>query len=370
MYMSELEVKKVPVDQIFLDPNNPRFWSEHNAREIPDRRVPDEKVQATARTNIDKHGIDDLFNSILRNGFLLLDRIVVRPIDGHDDKYVVVEGNRRFRSLSRLREAIKEETIDEEGIDEEYLARLLEQTNEIEVLIYRGSGSEDISWMLQGIRHISGIRDWEPAQRAKLVAQQIDEEGKSFRAAGQQFGLSPQAVGRLYRTYKALEQMRTDDEYGAKARNDYFSLFEEAYRNSTLREWFGWDEQAKCFTNADRIKRFYAWISPDDEHEDRARRIHNPKQIKELAYLVANNKNSLLSEFENHEIGISEAYGRATGETKTLDWRKAVERARTLVGDLPQSAIFDDTEDFISELGRLRGEIDKRLEMARAQLND
>lgn len=369
MYMSELDVRKVPVGQIFLDPNNPRFWSEANTREIPDRRIPDDKVQATAKANIDRHGIDELYNSILRNGFLLLDRIVVRPIEGHADKYVVVEGNRRFRSLSKLREAIEEEIVDEEGIDEDYLARLLEQTAEIEVLIYSGTGSEDISWMLQGIRHISGIRDWEPAQRAKLVAQQIDEEGKTFRAAGQQFGLSPQAVGRLYRTYKALEQMRADDEYGAKARNDYFSLFEEAYRSTTLRDWLGWDEQAKKFTNEDRIKRFYSWITPDDEHEDRARRIHNPKQMKELAYLVDHKANSLITEFENHETGISEAYGRATGETKSKDWRKSVERARTLVGDLPQSAMFDDTEEFVAELERLKTEIEKRLDAARAQLD-
>ncbi|MGY3611697.1 hypothetical protein ACWGRJ_48565, partial [Bradyrhizobium sp. Lot11] len=134
---------------------------------------------------------------------------------------------------------IEASTVAEEGIDDDYLARLQESTNEIEVLVYRGSGGEDISWMLQGIRHISGIRPWEPAQRAKLVAEQIDQEKKTFRAAGQQFGLSPQAVGRLYRTYKALQQMRADEEFGSKARNDYFSLFEEAYRNPTMREWLG-----------------------------------------------------------------------------------------------------------------------------------
>ena len=369
MYTSELHVAHLAVSNIYLDPNNPRFWSEQSQREIPDRRIPDDKVQATARNNIDKHGIEELFNSILRNGFLTLDRIVVRAIEGHPGKYVVVEGNRRFRSLSRLRDAIDEETIDEEGIDEDYLARLKESTSTIEVLVYRGSGQGDISWMLQGIRHISGIRDWEPAQRAKLVAQQIDGNGKSFRAAGQQFGLTPQAVGRLYRTYKALEQMRADDEYGSKARNDYFSLFEEMYRNTSLREWFEWNEAAKRFDNDDRIKRFYSWISPDGDHQDKARRISNPKQIKELAYIVANKKNSLLSEFENHEIGISEAYGRAQGDSKSVDWRRALERARSIVADLPQSAMFDEPEDFIAELGKLYEEIAKRLSAARGQLN-
>jgi hypothetical protein len=368
--MDQLKVKKLLIEKIFLDPNNPRFWTEQNVRTIPDRRIPDEKIQSDTRSRIDKHGIDDLYNSILRNGFLLLDRIVVRPIEGQDDRYVVVEGNRRFRSLSKLREDIKNNTIVEEGIDDDYLEKLTNSTNEIEVLVYSGSGSDDISWMLQGIRHISGIRPWEPAQRAKLVAEQIDQEKHSFRSAGQQFGLSAQAVGRLYRTYKALLQMRGDEEYGSKARNDYFSLFEEAYRNFTIREWLGWDEDNHCFTNTDHLKRFYSWISPDDDDTERRRRIHDPRQIKEVAYLIANGHGTLLSEFENHELAISEAYGRATaGEPKPKDWRKSIDAALAIVADLPQSAMFDETADFIAQLERLAHEIAQRKTAAEKILN-
>jgi ParB-like nuclease domain len=370
MYMDQLEVRQLPVGQIYLDPNNPRFWTEQNVREVPDRRIPDDKVQSDTRVRIDRHGIDDLYNSILRNGYLLLDRIVVRPIDGFQDKYVVVEGNRRFRSVSKLREDIENGTIAEEGIDEDYLQRLFGQTSSIEVLIYHGSDGLDISWMLQGIRHISGIRAWEPAQRAKLVAEQIDREGQSFRSAGQQFGLSPQSVGRLYRTYKALLQMREDDEFGPKARNDYFSLFEEAYRNSTIRDWLGWSEEARRFNNIENTKRFYSWIAPDDEHADKRRRIHDPKQIKELAFLIENENLTLISEFDSHDITISEAFGRATaGGPKPKDWRKSVESALSIVADLPQSAMFDETVDFIAELDRLATVIAQRRTAAQNVLN-
>jgi isocitrate dehydrogenase kinase/phosphatase len=41
-------VKKLPVGSIFLDPNNPRFWTEQNIRQVPDKRIPDEKVQSEA----------------------------------------------------------------------------------------------------------------------------------------------------------------------------------------------------------------------------------------------------------------------------------------------------------------------------------
>lgn len=364
MYMDQLEVRHLPIEQIFLDPNNPRFWTEQNVREVPDRRIADEKVQSDTRNRIDKHGIEDLYNSVLRNGFLLLDRIVVRPIEGATDQYVVVEGNRRFRSVSKLREDIDAETVAEEGIDDDYLEQLFESTKTLEVLVYRGSDGADISWMFQGIRHISGIRAWEPAQRAKLVAEQIDQDGQSFRAAGQQFGLSPQAVGRLYRTYKALLQMREDDEFGAKARNDYFSLFEEAYRNQTTRDWLGWSEELRRFTNIEHLKRFYAWISPDDE-TDKKRRIHDPKQIKELSFLIENGKQTLLNEFDAHEISISEAYGKAQSDgPKAKDWRKSLEAAFAIVADLPQSAMFDESADFIEHLDRLALIIKQRRDAA------
>lgn len=80
LYMDQLEVKKMSIAPIFLGPNNPRFWTEQNIREVPDCRIPYNKVQSDARVRIDKQGIEDLYNSILRNGFLLLDRIVVRAI--------------------------------------------------------------------------------------------------------------------------------------------------------------------------------------------------------------------------------------------------------------------------------------------------
>jgi hypothetical protein len=370
VYMDQLEVRTLPFGEIYLDPNNPRFWTEQNTREVPDRRIPEDKIQSDTRGRIEKHGIEDLYNSMLRNGFLLLDRIVVRPIDGHENKYVLVEGNRRFRALGKLRDDIENAAVAEEGIDEDYLRRLRDSTDNLEVLVYRGAGPHDISWMLQGIRHISGIRPWEPAQRARLVAEQIDRENQSFRSAGQQFGLSPQAVGRLYRTYKALLQMREDEEFGAKARNDYFSLFEEAYRNSTIREWLGWNEDERRFMNADHLKRLYSWISPDDEHPDRRRRISDPKQIKELAYLIGNNHQTLLGEFETHDVTISEAYGRATaGGPKPKDWRKSVESALAIVADLPQSAMFDETEAFITELDRLAQVIQQRRNAAAQLLN-
>jgi len=166
MYVDQLEEQRISVENLFLDPNNPRFWTERTTKDVPDAKIPDDKVQTTTFSAINQHGVEELRDSILRNGFLPLDRIVVRPIAGHDGKYVVVEGNRRLAALKSLRQQIADDLISEENISADYLENLKESTDVLEVLVYTGTDTADIAWRLQGIRHISGIRDWQPAQRA------------------------------------------------------------------------------------------------------------------------------------------------------------------------------------------------------------
>lgn len=362
MHMDQLRVTEVSVNSIFLDPNNPRFWSESKWAVVQDASVAESTVQVRTKQEIDKHGVEDLYNSMLRNGFLLLDRIVVRPSSDVGNKFIVVEGNRRFRSLTKLRSDIQEGTIFADDVSQDYLDDFLKKTSSIEVLVYEGQGGQDISWMLQGIRHIGGIRQWEPAQKAKLVVDQIDKEGKNFTTAGQHFGLSGVAVGRLYRTFRALAQMRKDDEYGVKARNDYFSLFEAAYRNHTIRAWLDWSETDGEFKNSNNLKRFYAWIAPDDEWNKR--RVHDPKHIKDLAYLIENRHLTLLSQFDDFELTLSEARFQATAsDPKTKDWRKSIATALSLLGSLPQSVMSDDPEEFLEALNSLSDVIADRRSM-------
>jgi hypothetical protein len=180
MYNDELQTITVPLEHLFLDPNNPRFWTKRTMRDIPDSRIPDDKIQKDTMERIEGFGVQELYLSFLRNGFLPLDKIVVRPIQGHGDKYVVVEGNRRVAALKSLQNNISSGTINEEGIDESYLEKLNDSISDIDILLYIGANARGIAWIFQGIRHISGIKDWEPAQRAQLVTDQVDTEGMSF----------------------------------------------------------------------------------------------------------------------------------------------------------------------------------------------
>ncbi|KYC35737.1 hypothetical protein WA1_08010 [Scytonema hofmannii PCC 7110] len=336
MYNDELESRQLSLEELFLDPNNPRFSSERD-KLTPENKIPDPKIQEkTLKKMSENFGVKEVRDSILRNGFLPMDRIVVRPINNHGNKYVVVEGNRRLSALKSLHRLIEESEINEEGINEEYLEKLKAATQTIEVLLYKGS-SNDISWRLQGIRHISGIKEWSPAQQAILIARLKDEDGYSFTEVGQQFGLSGKAIGRLYRIHKSLNQMRTDDEYGDKAQNDQFTLFDEAYKHKTVRDWLEWDENEYKYKNTSNLKQFYSWIVPDEEHEEKLRRIKDPRHMRYLAELLDKKRPDLLNAIERHEMTIEEAWGRidAASNNNGYDWVAEIDKAKKVVNGLP-----------------------------------
>lgn len=306
MYNNELEVSTISLSDIYLDPNNPRFWTEDKHPHVKDKDIVEDKIQAQTRLNLEKFGIEELYYSILRNGFLNLDRVVVRPIQEHGDKYVVVEGNRRLAALKKLKENIVGNLISEEHIDEKYLNQLLDSIDSIEILIYKGTEGVEISWVLQGIRHISGIRNWDPAQRGRLVVQQIDDKSKSFKEVGQMLGISARQVGRLYRSYRGLMQMKEDEDFGPKVKNEYFSIFEEAYKNQKVRTWLEWNDNERKYLSEDNLKQFYSWIVPDEDAEQK-RRIHDPKHVSYLAVLLERDRMDLIGKVDRHEEGIEEA---------------------------------------------------------------
>lgn len=98
----ELEDIVLELEKIFLDPNNPRFISK-NWNDISDEHISDDSVQKMTRLKLEQEfSIDKLVDNIKINGFLTIDRIIVKKIS--DNQYVVLEGNRRICAAKALME--------------------------------------------------------------------------------------------------------------------------------------------------------------------------------------------------------------------------------------------------------------------------
>ena len=288
----DLETKKVTPEELLLDPNNPRLFAKE---EVPELRIEEEGIQDRVMHDIkEKVGIDDLVASIESYGFLIIDRVVVKPIE---KGYIVIEGNRRIAALKTVKENHTRGMI---TLDETIRRTL----DEIEVLIYKGA-KKDIAWRLQGLRHISGIKEWTRFLQAKFVTEKFFiERGMGFREITRLFNIKN--VGKLIRSYFGYMQSKEDDEYGEDIKPDKFSMFEGAvFTKESLKQWLGWSDAERKFKNIENFRKFLYWITAKEDEEPKVERALDARDI--LSKLVMEENKEILEKFENGTISLSEA---------------------------------------------------------------
>lgn len=299
-YYKFLSPKQVTLDALLLDPNNPRFAElSENDYIIPESRFDEPKIQSEAfeKMKSDRFNVSELRDTIKALGFLQMDRIVVRPwhcADVTKPRYVVIEGNRRVTALKwllNLHESGKESFSDEQ----------IRNFTELEVLCLDDEKAPDItSLILPGLRHVSGIKEWGPYQKARAVFL-LREKGNSPQESAQSLGLSTREANKLWRSYLALEQMKTDEEFGEFAEPKQYSYFEEIFKKAEIKSWLGWDDSARRFTNGPHLREMYSWMvgGYDDDGEEVSPKLPEAKSIRELALIINDERALAILRSEN-----------------------------------------------------------------------
>lgn len=270
----------VSLGQLLLDPNNYRL----NTGQDPVDYTFDEIVSLQDETlqKLVSKNLSELESSIRLNGFLEVDKIVVRKLTSGSElpKYLVVEGNRRTAAFKSL--LINNFDSSANKYDESIRDDVIDKSNEINVVLLKGSDEEikDYAMRLMGIRHVSGPKQWGAYQSSRLVFDMI-ELGKDAKEVGELLGIRPKDIVKKYNAYCAFHQMKDDDEYGEYADTGLFSLFMDAvgtdgyFRN----EWMGWNKDKHIFENDHALKRFYSAIVSNDGDKPE---ISNPTLFREF----------------------------------------------------------------------------------------
>ena len=206
--------KIIDIDNILLDPNNPRFYDIEDHQRVAPDRYSESIIQEIALKKLKENKafeIVQLKDSIKVNGYVPIEKVVVRE---YDDKHVlVVEGNRRIAAVKSVIVDYYKGII---NISEEVIKSL----EKIEVLVLEvdeNDENKDQTWnelLIQGIRHISGTKEWGAYQKARFVVSLKDQYNKDFASISSSLGLGPKVTTRYYRTFKALKQMMDDETYG------------------------------------------------------------------------------------------------------------------------------------------------------------
>lgn len=359
-FPERLREEPLHIEKINLDPNNPRLATV-STEETPEERIVEEGTQSATlrRLNDGRFDQEGLRSSIRRSGLLPIDRIVVRPIEGAEDEYVVVEGNRRIGAIKSLLQLHEDGDI---TLDDGVLATIEEPA----VLILQGEGAEEArldQWLIQGVRHISGIRPWGGYQAARTIQTMIENLGYSEREVADALTMSMQRVKRSMRVLAALQQMSEDDEFGEFAVPDLYSYFDEMIRRPTVRNWVGWDNDGYQFTDEERAREFFSWIAPDEELEDQPR-IPTSEGVRQLDPIL--DSEGALAVLNTPGNTLGEALVVASPAPLEPEWRKPVERAIKALDAIP-TGVLEGLEDEDRELiERVRDLADRRLKQADA----
>lgn len=343
-----MHAREIALGELLLDPNNYRFQDEGGFRATPDNRAHLEQVQRASFQRIKASGIKELHDSIMSNGFLPIERVVITPYKDDDpgDLYLVIEGNRRVAALRQIQEEVLG------GV--EVPAAVKDVLTAVPcVVIDPEEGTAHFRETLMGVRHVGGIKEWGGYQRAKLVADLRDKYHLEAGDVAAKLGLSTREVNRRYRAFKALQQMREDDDYGDLAEPALYPLFHEAIAGVEIREWLGWNQDENTFTNEEALSQFYAMITPmgPEQGQEQPSKLKSFSDVRQLKSILPNSDaRRILLDPERSFLDALSVAGR---EELSRKWRHELTEASASLQGIGALEVRNFTSEDVALLDRL-----------------
>ena len=212
-----------------LDRLNPRLGRDARQRGLSLEQVYDEMRDWS---------LEELATSFLESGFWPHEAVlcVQEELDGNA-KLVVVEGNRRIAALMRLQRTYDEversrrwrDLIEGSERPNDLFERvpyiLLDSRNEIDAFL--------------GFRHVTGIKEWAPPEKAEFIAKLIEDSNLSYRQVMRKIGSRTDTVQRNYIAFCILRQMQELEGLDIKSVENRFSVLFLSLRNKAVQHFLG-----------------------------------------------------------------------------------------------------------------------------------
>lgn len=270
--------QEISLDLLRLDPLNPRLPPEAQELEEPE----------LLRHIAERYNTAEVARSIARHGFFKSEPLIVVEDDQANRPYIAVEGNRRLVSLRILTEPDLST-----GLDNEREWREIELEVSIPSTIpCVVTGSRTRVAAIIGFRHISGIEQWEAVQKARFIADLIDEQELSFQETAELVGEPEKEIRSQYRNYGIVEQGKESFSLNVERVEEDFGVFTRAMSSRPLRAHIDAPAPASVRPRewplddgaGDDLGELFAWLF-GTEDEDPV--IKDSRQITRLGRVVA-----------------------------------------------------------------------------------
>jgi hypothetical protein len=231
----KISIAYAAVDDLFLDQTNPRLGRRMVKSGLTQKQLLDVMKDWT---------LDELAESFIASGFWPHEALLVvrETVGTKKNQLVVVEGNRRLAALKCLKAAVDghapgkywSELAAANSIPDE----LFDEVPYIEI-----PSRSHVSAYL-GFRHVTGIKEWKPAEKAQYIAKLIEEEGLTYDDVRRRIGSKTPTVRAHYISYRLLLQMDDREDVDIEKVEQKFSVLYLSLRTLGVQEYLHIDIKA------------------------------------------------------------------------------------------------------------------------------
>ncbi len=353
-----VSIQFASIDELFLDPLNPRLGRAHAASNLKQSEILD---------LMSDWSLEELGVSFLENGYWPQEAVVTtrERLYGREC-LVVIEGNRRLAALKLLRTASNggkssakwTEIANSEAIPDE----LFNRVPYIEV------DDRDSVEAFLGFRHVTGIKEWRPAEKAEFIARLIEKNGMSYEEVMRKIGSKTTAVRQNYIAYRLLIQMEETGDVAIRDVENKFSVLSLSLRTQGVRSYLGIDvtsdpKSARYPVSSRQVRkleRFALWLFGNQEKEISAL-ISDSRDIEKFGKILESDKAIEYLESSRHPV-FEVAYREAGGdEPQIIDL--VLTAATSIESALARVHLYKKSKKVIEAIDRLARDSHQILEI-------
>lgn len=253
--------------------------------------------------------IIELMLAIGNAGFFVGEALLV--IEGDNNKYIVIEGNRRLASTILL------STPELAKIHNKKINAVINETKErpssIPCIVF--NNREDINKYL-GYRHVTGIKSWGALQKARYLSElQQDYTTISFseqcRELAKSIGSRSDHVRKLLVAYQVYEQIEDSGFYKIRDLDEtsiFFNYYSDSLSRENIRDFIGIDIKSESpieHLKTDNLEELTKWFFEKNE-QGKPRVLGDSKHLGMLDKVLENEEAK--EYFRAGEASILESY--------------------------------------------------------------
>lgn len=280
------QLKYSSIDSLYLDPLNPRL-----GRGNTGPKVTQGKILELMRD----WELEELAISFLESGFWPQEALIVSEEMLYGSKQlVVIEGNRRLAALKMLQDAANNsKSVGRKWLD--IVKNSHPPKSLFDKIPYIQADSRKEVEAFLGFRHVTGIKEWAPAEKAEYIAKLIEESSMSYIEVMRKIGSKTNTVRQNYIAFRLLIQMEGQPGISVEHVEDKFSVLFLSLRTAGVQGYLSVDlsaepPDAKTPVPKGKIanlKNFSLWLFGDDK---RAPVVRDSRQVDRFGRILESKK--------------------------------------------------------------------------------